>query len=239
MENTPIGQIVANDQRTFRVFEHYNIDFYNKGKRSLREAAAENETALPELLSALEKAKAQTPETATDFNSWPLDELANYIVKTHHHYANEQMQEIKPYLEKLGEAYGKEQPELLDLKELFGIVSGEIAVHQKKEELQLFPFIRRMADAQKNNKEFVAPPLTKSAENPVNMLTHDHQEQGKAFETIRTLTRNYTPAEDALGAYKKALLMLQEFESNLHQHLHLENNILFPKALVLEKELKQ
>ena len=122
-------------------------------------------------------------------------------------------------------------------KKLFDTAAGIIAVHQKKEELILFPFIRKMADAKKNNKEFVSPRATKSVESPVDMLTHEHHQQGDLFQQIAGLSQDYASPEDVDDTIKDSLRLLKEFELNLHKHLHLENNILFPKALEMEKEL--
>jgi regulator of cell morphogenesis and NO signaling len=232
IEKKPVGQIVADDFTTYAVFESHKIDYYNNGKQILEEVAAEHAIDLPALISEIEKKKRSAPQKHEDFNSWPLDALCDHIIKNYHVPAEQQIKEIKPALEKASGLYGAQNPAIPEIKKLFDEAAGIIAVHQKKEELILFPFIRKMADAKKNHKEFVTPRATKSVESPVQMLTHEHHQQSDLFRKIAGLTRGYTsPGE------MDSLHFLKEFELQLHQHLHLENNILFPKALKLEKEL--
>jgi regulator of cell morphogenesis and NO signaling len=240
IDNKPVGQIVADDYQTYLLFESHKIDYYNKGRQTLQEVADAHKIDVQALKNEIAKKKdASTEEEEEDFNSWPLDALSEYIVKIYHRYADKHIQEIKPALEKASQEYGEQQPWLAEIKKLFDTAAGIIAVHQKKEELILFPFIRKMADAKKNNKEFVRPPATKSVENPVDMLTHEHHQQSDLFEQMAVLSHDYTSRQDADQTIKDALRLLKEFELNLHKHLHLENNILFPKALQLEKELTE
>jgi regulator of cell morphogenesis and NO signaling len=235
IDKKPVGQIVAENYPTWQVFESHKIDYYNKGKQTLEEVADEHKIDLQVLKNEIEKPK-QTGEDE-DFNSRGLDALSDYIVKTYHRYADKQIQVIKPTLEKVCQEYGERHPALPEIKKLFDAAAGVIAVHQKKEELILFPFIRKMADAEKNNKEFVRPTATKSVESPVDMLTHEHYQQSDLFQKIAELSDDYTSPEGVDDEFKESLSLLKEFEINLHKHLHLENNILFPKALKLEKEL--
>jgi len=237
IDEKPVGQIVAEDYRTYSVFESHKIDYYNKGKRSLREVADEHKIDLQALKNEIAKTKVSQPKEDEDFNSWMLDVLSEYIVKTYHQYADKQIQVIKPALEKACQDYGEQYPGLLEIKKLFDAAAGGITVHQKKEELILFPFIRKMADAKKNNIAFVSPRATKSVESPVDMLTHEHYQQSDLFQKIAEISHDYTLPDGVDGTFKDSLRLLKEFEINLHQHLHLENNILFPKALKLEKEL--
>ena len=237
IDKKPIGQIVAESYPTWQVFESNNIDYYNKGKQSLEEVAGQYKIDLQALKSEIEKEEGNRSEENEDFNSWTLDALSDYIVTTYHRYADKQIQVIKPELEEACQEYADRYSWLTDIKKLFDEAAGVIAVHQKKEELILFPFIRKMADAEKNNKAFVKPPATRSVEGPVDMLTHEHHQQSDLFLQIAEISQHYTVPENTDAALKDSLSLLKEFEINLHQHLHLENNILFPKALQLEKEL--
>jgi len=232
----PVGQIVAENYDTFQVFEKFGIDYFNKGKQSLKEAAKESNIETEVLLAEIVKIQESGIKKETDFNSMDLDVLTDYIVNTHHKYAEKQGPVVKNIIETLCQDYGEQHPELLKIKEHLNIVIGQIAVHQKKEELILFPYIRKMADAVSNNKAFVRPPMTSTAERPVDMLTHEHTDQGEAFEKIELLSEHYTPPADVDDyTYEDAFNLLNEFQGNLHKHLHLENNILFPKALKLDK----
>jgi regulator of cell morphogenesis and NO signaling len=236
IDEKPVGQIVAENYRTYPVFESHKIDYYNKGKRSLREVADEHKIDLDVIKNEIEKKKEIPSEEDEGFNVWLLDDLSAYIVTTYHRYADQQIRVIKPALETACQQYGERHPCLPEIKKLFDAAAGVIAVHQKKEELILFPFIRKMADAKKNNKEFVRPPATRSVESPVDMLTHEHYQQSDLFQKIAEISQDILP-DDVDGTLTESLRLLKEFEINLHRHLHLENNILFPKALKLEKEL--
>lgn len=237
IDKEPIGQIVAKNYSAYKVFENHGIDYYNKGKQSLQEVADENRIDLQSIKNEIAKVKDSKSEGDEDFNSWALDTLSDYIVKTYHRPADKQIQVIKPKIEKVCQEHGEQYPALIEIKKLFNAAAGIIAVHQKKEELILFPFIRKMADAKINNKEFIKPPATKSVESPVDMLTHEHTQQGETFQKIAELSQNFTSPGHVDGTFKEIPGLLKEFEINLHKHLHLENNILFPKAIKLEKEL--
>lgn len=237
IEEQQIGQIIAKDFRTFAIFELHGVDFYNKGKRTLKETAEEDGLDLAALVKEIEGAADKEPLENTAYGYWDLDALADHIQQTHHVYTQQQALLINPKLEILIEQYGKTYPELIEVKQLFNKVAGEIAVHQKKEELLLFPFIRKMMKAKRNNEPFVRPPMTPSASNPVDMLTHEHAEQGENYAQIIALTNHYTAPQDADNNYKEVLGLLAKYEFDLHKHLHLENNILFPKALAMEKTM--
>jgi regulator of cell morphogenesis and NO signaling len=237
IDKKPIGQIVADNYAVWQVFESHKIDYYNKGRQRLEEVADQYKIDLQTLKSEIEKKEGNQSEENEDFNSWTLDALSDYIVTTYHRYADKQIQVIKPALEKVCGEYGDRHPGLPEIKKLFDEAAGVVAVHQKKEELMLFPFIRKMADAEKNNKAFGRPSATRSVEGPVDMLTHEHHQQSDLFQKIAQLSHDYTLPAGTDGAFKDSLRLLKEFATNLHQHLHLENNILFPKALQLEKEL--
>lgn len=232
-----VGQIAAEDYRTCSVFENHAIDYFNQGKRLLREVAAEKNIDPNNLIDELNRAKQGHPPNDIQFNTWSLDLLANYIVKTYHQPAEQEIPVLKNQLETLIQSQREGKPDWTAIKQLFDKVAGEIVVHQKKEELILFPYIRKMADAKNNQKPFIRPPMTKSAENPVSMLTHEHQDQGETFKKIAVLCEGYIFSEAASTGHKGVLNHLKDFEIKLHRHIHLENNILFPKALQLDKEL--
>ncbi len=230
-----VGQIVAEDYRTAQVFKNHKIDFCCNGGRSVQEVAKEKGLEEKQLLDEIAQVKESKASGSTDFETWPLDLLADYIVKTHHRNAEKQIQVLKPYLEKIGQVHGQRHPELLEIKQIFDDISGEISAHMKKEELILFPFIKKIVKAEENGEKLEA--TGKSVENPVNMMTHEHDDQGDAFKKISELSDDYTPPSDACNTYKVTFGLLQEFEDDLHKHIHLENNILFPKAVQKEKEV--
>ena len=239
MENVAeksIGEIVAEDYRTAQVFKDHKIDFCCNGNRSLGEVAKEKNLDEQKLREEVDAAKNQQSAGGTDFESWPLDLLSAYIVKTHHRRAEKQITVLKPYLDKICRVHGGRHPELLEIKQIFDSISGEMSAHMKKEELILFPFIEKLVKVQ--NGEIKAADLpANSVENPINMMTHEHDDQGDAFKKIAALSEDYTPPSDACNTYRVTFGLLSDFEDDLHKHIHLENNILFPKAVLLEKEL--
>jgi regulator of cell morphogenesis and NO signaling len=140
------------------------------------------------------------------------------------------------FLDKLCKVHGNAHPELFEIHDLFKGCAGELAQHMKKEEFILFPFIKRLVKAVANNEAIEMPPFG-TVDNPIAMMKHEHDAEGERFRRIVALTDNYTPPADACNTYKVTFAMLQEFEQDLHKHIHLENNILFPKAQQLENTL--
>ena len=231
-----IGEMVADDFRTAAVFKKFGIDFCCKGNRSIEEAC-ENKKANPEeIYSALENLNHQE-SVAGDFKSWPLDLLADYIEKVHHSYVAEKTPILLQFLNKVSRVHGDRHPELVEINQLFEESAQDLAAHMKKEELILFPFIKKMLHTEKNNQPLDTPHFG-SVENPVEMMKHDHELEGERFRQIAELTNGYQFPDDACNTYRVTYQMLEEFENDLHKHIHLENNILFPKAVALEQQLR-
>lgn len=232
-----IGEIVAEDYRTAQVFKKHNIDFCCKGNRSIENVCESQNIELNHLLDELEILQQETSTGAKDYQFWPLDLLADYIEKKHHRYVENRIPEIIPYLEKLCKVHGERHPELFEITSEFKKSAGELAAHMKKEELILFPFVRKMVEAKQKGDE-VALPHFGSVENPVAMMKEEHEAEGERFMHIANLSNNYTPPADACNTYRVTFALLNEFEEDLHLHIHLENNILFPKAIEMEKEFR-
>lgn len=232
-----IGEIVAEDYRAATVFQSYGIDFCCKGGRSIEDACAAKQIDPTAIHAALAEAQRERPAGQTDYKSWPLDLLADYIEKTHHRYVEERLPAIMQYLRKLCKVHGHAQPELLEITELFEASMGELGNHMKKEELILFPFIRRMVQV-KSEGQTLEEPHFGTVENPVRMMMHEHDTEGERFRKIAELSSQYTPPPHACNTYRVTYALLDEFEQDLHLHIHLENNILFPKAIELEAELQ-
>lgn len=228
-----IGEMVAEDFRAAEVFRKYKIDFCCKGNRTIEEACENKKFDVSEVYNDLEKVSNQKA-TDIDFNSWPLDLLADYVEKTHHRYVEEKTAVLLQYLNKLCRVHGDRHPELFEINELFSESAQDLAAHMKKEELILFPFIKKMVAA-KQKGESLPIPAFGSVESPVAMMKHEHTVEGERFVKIAELTNNYQFPEDACGTYQVTFKMLEDFENDLHKHIHLENNILFPKAIEMEK----
>ena len=241
LQNKTIGAFVAEDYRTAAVFTKYKIDFCCKGNRTINEVCEKQEIDSKELLKKIQDAFLGSSVTVLnsnnkiDFNSWPLDLLAEYIEKTHHRYVEDKSIVIMQFLNKLCSVHGANHPELFQINELFTECAGELAQHMKKEELMLFPFIKKMIKAKETEEDLMQPPFG-TVSNPIAMMMHEHDTEGERFREIASLTNDYTAPSDGCTTYKVTFAMLKEFEENLHTHIHLENNILFPKAMVLEKE---
>ena len=232
----PIGQLVAEDYRTAQIFKNHKIDFCCQGKRTVREAADRKKVDVRLLLEEIEALQQKENDGVIDFKSWPLDLLANYVEKTHHRYVEEKIPILNAYLEKLCKVHGARHPELFEITGHFKKSGGELASHMKKEELVLFPAIRKMVQAKQTGSKMEKPHFG-TVQNPIQKMMEEHETEGERFRQIDSLSGNYTPPEDACNTYRVTYALLQEFENDLHKHVHLENNILFPKTAELEKVL--
>jgi regulator of cell morphogenesis and NO signaling len=235
LKNKTIGSFVAEDFRTAAVFSKYRIDFCCKGNRTVTEVCEKQSIDADTLLENVLQVLQSENSGNIDFNSWPLDLLADYIEKTHHRYVQEKTNVLLPFLDKLCKVHGAAHPELFRINELFIGCAGELSQHMKKEELVLFPFVKRMVKT-KESDGILSQPSFGTVSNPIAMMMHEHDNEGERFREIAELTNNYIPPADACTTYKVTFAMLKEFEEDLHKHIHLENNILFPKAVILEKD---
>jgi len=232
----PIGQIVAEDYRTAQIFKNHKIDFCCQGNRSIQEAAEKSKIEPQVLINEINAIKQEVKEGTVDYKTWPLDLLADYIEKKHHRYVVEKTSILKTYLEKLCKVHGERHPELFEITDHFNKSAGELAAHMQKEEIILFPTIRKMVQAKQNGSKMEKLHFG-TVQNPIQMMMTEHENEGERFRLIDELSNNYTPPRDACSTYRVTYALLQEFENDLHQHIHLENNILFPKSTELEKEL--
>ena len=229
-----IGDYVAQDFRTAAIFSKHGIDFCCKGQRTIEEVCTKKDINETELLKELNAVLVTKNDSGIDFNSWPLDVLIDYIEKTHHRFVEEKTPILLQYLDKLCNVHGSNHPELFEINELFKGCAEELAPHMKKEEMILFPFVKEMIKATKSH-DSIGEPNFGTIKNPISAMMHEHDHEGERFRKIAALTNNYTPPEDACNTYRVTYAMLEEFEQDLHKHIHLESNILFPKAKALEK----
>lgn len=231
-----IGDLVAQDYRLASIFSQHGIDFCCNGNRSIEEACKNLQLDTDLIIQQLQTTTQLSTNPSEDYNSWSLDDLADHIIETHHHYVTRKIQEILPYLQKIVDVHGPQHPELIEVQQLFLQSAADLSQHMKKEELILFPFIRKMTHTQRQNLSLTAP-MFGTVENPIAMMHEEHDHEGERFRQMAKLTDDYTPPADACNTYRTTFALLQEFEKDLHLHIHLENNILFPKAIELEKEL--
>jgi regulator of cell morphogenesis and NO signaling len=235
-QNHIIGELVAQDYRTASVFKKYGIDFCCQGNRTIQDACDKKNIDSNIVVNDLERVIKEQSNDATDYKSWPLELLADHIEKRHHRYVEHKILEIQPYLNKICRVHGERHPELFEILQHFNASAGELTAHMKKEEFILFPFVRKMAKAKQDGLKVTAPHFG-TVENPVHMMMDEHTAEGDRFSKIEALSNNYTAPQDGCSTYRVTYALLKEFEQDLHLHIHLENNILFPKAIALEKEL--
>lgn len=235
-ENNIIGELVAQDYRAASVFKKYGIDFCCQGNRTIEDACVAKNLDSKSVVTDLNSINQKRDTRSTDYQSWPLDLLADYIEKKHHRYVQEKTLEIQPYLDKICKVHGKQHPELFEIKNEFDASAGELAAHMKKEELILFPFVKKMVKAKMEGAKVDAAHFG-TVKNPIQMMMDEHTVEGERFRKIEGLSNHYTPPQDACNTYRVTFALLKEFEQDLHLHIHLENNILFPKAIEMEKEI--
>lgn len=230
IQQCTVGEIVAKDARAAAIFEQYHIDFCCNGHKTLEEACAGavDPGAVEVVLRDLLDTSASPGGAALDCRGWPIDLLADFVEKKYHRETTRQIDLIKVHLDKICRVHGTAHPELYAINDLFDKSAGELTMHMKREEMMLFPFIRKMVQ---NGKPPVAAFGT--VDNPIRALAHEHEEEGMRFQEIARLSNHYTVPADGCQTYRLAFLMLKEFESMLHFHIHLENNLLFPQALAM------
>jgi len=235
-----VGDIVANNYKTAEIFKELNIDFCCGGQKTISEACEKEHVSEEDTMTLLHTLNLffteDNKEQEIDYRSWPLDKLTNHIVAKHHVYVEEKIPVLKEYLNKIESAHGDAHPELLEINQIFKDASGQLAIHMKKEEFVLFPYIKKISKAKQENTQIETPPFG-SIKNPIASMDEEHEFEGEAFRKIAELSNNYTIPKDGCNTYRVAFGMLKEFEDDLHLHIHKENNILFQRAITLEEEL--
>lgn len=232
-----LGEIAVKDLRKAQVFKKYGLDFCCGGKKTVKEACAEkgiDVTRVEQELQQADKIVSTTSARPLPYNEWSLDFLADYISNTHHSYVRKMLPDLRSYSVKVSNVHGDQHPELLTVRQLTEAICDELSTHMIKEETVLFPYIKQLV-ASKTTGNKMQYGHFNSVKTPIDMMEHEHEYVGKSLEKIRELTNNYSLPEDACASYAFLFKSLEEFENDLHIHVHLENNILFPKALELEK----
>lgn len=171
-----------------------------------------------------------------NYNDWNCDYLTDYIIQTHHQYVNKTIPDILPLAQKVVEVHGKIHTELAIIQSLFQQLSNELLLHMKKEELVLFPYIKKMTQAESDGKG-VDRPAFGSIKAPISVMETEHETAGIMLKRLSQLSNDFIPPEDASNTFRLLFGKLKEFQDDLHMHVHLENNILFPKAIEMEQAL--
>jgi regulator of cell morphogenesis and NO signaling len=230
-----VGELALERPGAARVFESLGIDYCCGGKQTLEQACRAAGVPLGRALNALDGAgnSASVDSKDTFWQTEPLAELISHIKNTHHRYTREEIARLGPLFDKVCSVHSERHPELLELRATFQGLAQELATHLMKEEMILFPYIERMEESA-IQKEPILPGPFGSVRNPVSMMEHEHDSAGKALRTLRASSNGYNAPPDACTSYQTLYKALAELEADLHQHIHLENNILFPRALALE-----
>ncbi|MBK7174425.1 MAG: iron-sulfur cluster repair di-iron protein [Bacteroidales bacterium] len=221
-----IGEIVAKDFRAAKLFKEAGIDFCCGGYKFLSEACKEKGSDLAAIIKQLNLLTERPLGGTINFNEWELGFLSDYIINTHHNFVRRNLPELSFYTQKIAQVHGDHHPELLEVAELFAQIQKELLQHLIKEEEIVFPAIKKA--------EVSATPEVKTIIiSEVNCLRGEHEFAGGAMDKIAVLTNRYHIPSDACNTYRISLKMLEQFENDLHIHVHLENNILYPKAIKL------
>ena len=235
-----VREVAIELPQSTRLFETLKIDYCCGGNKPLAQACAAAGVDVDDVMEMLTEVTAQTaPSSAvTDFQSLSLPELITHILDTHHVFTRSEMERLATLTAKVIGAHGTNHPELLHLGELFRLLCADLRPHMFKEEQVLFPYILSMTQAKENNQAGPFAPFG-TVNNPIRMMMHEHDNAGDILRELRAVTSDYEVPADACISYRTLYQALEDFEKDLHQHIHLENNILFPKALELETALNR
>lgn len=231
-----LGDLVAEQPQAARVLDGLGLDYCCGGERTLAAACAAAGLSAEDVLARLEATHVGTQPAPRDFRAEPLSLLIDHIVQHHHAFTREELSRIAPLAEKVLRVHGEHHPELRGIHDTFAALAAELFAHLLKEEQVLFPYLRTLDAAAAAHGALTASPFG-SVANPIGMMRGEHDEAGAALRSLREASRGYAPPADGCGSYRALYGALEALEQDLHQHIHLENNILFPRALALEEVL--
>ncbi|HVT90053.1 MAG TPA: iron-sulfur cluster repair di-iron protein [Tepidisphaeraceae bacterium] len=227
---TTVGELVAQRPGRARVFEHFGIDYCCGGKKLLAAACREKGIDLLAIENAINAADQEVVAESTNWTTAPISELANHIEQTHHAYLKTELPRLEAKLKKIASVHADAHPEMVRVFEIFTEFKAELESHMGKEEMILFPLCRRLESA-------MAPVASHcgSVQNPIRVMIAEHDHAGNALEQMRALTHDYTAPADACNTFRATMHDLEKLEQDMHQHVHKENNILFPRAIEAER----
>jgi regulator of cell morphogenesis and NO signaling len=231
-----VRELALENPAATRIFEKLGIDYCCGGNQSLEQACRSANLPIEQVLDSLEMAQ-QIMRAANKDHDWQRESLADlsaHIIETHHKYTREEIARLGPLFDKVCSVHGSNHPELLHIRASFRGLAQELMTHMMKEEMVLFPFIVRMEEAVIQNEPVLPPPFG-SVQNPVSMMKHEHESAGNALRAMREASGGYSAPPDGCVSYQTLYKALADFEADLHQHIHLENNILFPRAIAMEQ----
>lgn len=232
IKDKKVGSLVAEDYKYADIFKRHGIDFCCGGGISVEEACKKRGVNCDELVNDLlsVNSKSQNISGAKD---WPLDKLIDHIINTHHTYIKENIPLLLEYSNKVAKVHGDHHPETIKINRQLYVLVDELLPHLTKEETVLFPYLIKLVE-----KKAQPNPSFGTVQNPIRIMMEEHDAAGDIMRSISELSSEYTPPASACATYKVLYQKLLEFENDLHQHIHLENNILFPRALAVEQSFQ-
>lgn len=228
-----VGELVAQDYRRAGVFKQYGIDFCCGGGRTLEAACEKKDVPLSEIIQALQSADERGSTPVIRPGTWSPGFLADYIVNEHHTYVRENVPVLRGFARKVARVHGETHPEVVQIAERFEELAAELLRHVQEEEDVLFPYVKALAAGEANGR--AEEPMTfETVRDPIQMMEDDHEHAAALMREIRALSDDFAPPDGACNTYRALYAKLEEFEEDLHRHVHLENNVLFPEAAALE-----
>lgn len=219
--NRGVGELVAERPGRSRIFQEHGIEFCCQGKKTLKQACENLNVPLETIVEALEKELTETKIQGINPAELSIGELAEYVIKVHHGFLRKELPRLHQMAMRVAQVHGGHTPSLVRVYQVFENMFRELDQHLDKEEQVLFPVIRIIAKGE-------TPTLP--VEGPIATMMEEHVETGQALEELQELTHNYSPPEEACNTYRALFAGLADLQNDLHQHIHLENNVLFPAA---------
>jgi len=234
-DTTTVRDLAAGVPGATRVFEKFGIDYCCGGHRTLSDACQEAGLPVEDLSRSLEEAgRAPQPGAGRDWRQESLTALTEYIIQTHHFFTRQELDRLEKLFDKVCSRHGENHPELFEAQKTFNQLKQDLIPHMLKEEQVLFPYITRM-EVVANDGQAIPPPFFGTVRNPVRMMMMEHDTAGALLKQLRDLTNGHTTPPDGCISFQTLYQALAAFQADLHQHIHLENNILFPRAVEMEE----
>jgi regulator of cell morphogenesis and NO signaling len=231
---TQVADVASQFPATIKVFQRHGVDFCCGGRRPLAEVCGEGGPAFDALRADLQQAIAGAPREPRPLAELPLGELTAFIVRRYHTWIREELERVAPMMDKVLRVHGERHPELAAVAETFSALPADLHPHMQKEEHVLFPFVNRMA-SHPIGQPMIVPFGT--VQNPIRMMEAEHEAVGGLLARLRELTGGYTPPADACNTFRGLYHAFAEIERDTHEHIHVENNILHPRVVALEKQI--
>lgn len=225
-----VGQLVRQVPNRARVFETHKIDYCCGGKIPLVDACQRKGIDPETIVQELGELESESDASPVDADAMSLTELADHIEQTHHAYLREELPRLDFMTEKVSRVHGDKEPRLRQVREAFVALKAELEPHMMKEEGILFPIVRELESSPAKPDHHCG-----SVANPIGQMEHEHEQAGEALALLREATDDFTPPDWACNTYRAMIDGLSKLESDMHQHVHKENNVLFPKAIALEE----